>query len=163
MKIGILSDTHNDIELTQKAIKIFSENKIDLIIHAGDITSPKMLSLFKEFKCKFVLGNGDIDVEDLNVESKRMGFSGIEKYCTVTADGKKIIVFHGNDIPQFRKAVASGEYDYVIKGHTHIFENYVSGKTRVINPGSLYGADEFSIAILHTESGRVERIRIEAD
>ena len=83
--------------------------------------------------------------------------------CAIEADGKKIIVFHGNDVPLFRTAVASGEYDYVIKGHTHMFENYVAGNTRVINPGSLYGADEFSVAILHAESGRVERIRIEAD
>ena len=60
-------------------------------------------------------------------------------------------------------ALREGAHDYVIKGHTHIFENYLTGKTRVINPGSLYGADEFSVAILHTESGRVERIRIEAD
>jgi putative phosphoesterase len=163
MKIGIISDTHNYIELTQKAIKIFGENKVDLIVHAGDITSPKMLFLFRDFKCKFVLGNGDIDVEDLNAESKRLGFDRIEKSLTFTADGKNIIAFHGNDIPLFRKAVASGEHDYVIKGHTHIFENYLTGKTRVINPGSLYGADEFSVAILHAESGRVERIRIEAD
>jgi uncharacterized protein len=163
MKIGIISDTHNDIELTQKAINIFGEKKVDLIVHAGDITSPKMLALFRDFKCKFVLGNGDIDVEDLNAESKKLGFDRIEKSITFAADGKNIIAFHGNDIPLFRKAVASGEHDYVIKGHTHIFENYLTGKTRVINPGSLYGADEFSVAILHTESGRVERVRIEAD
>ncbi len=163
MKIGIISDTHNDIELVRKAIEIFGEKKVDLIVHAGDITSPKMLSLFKGFKCKFVLGNGDIDVEDLNAESEKLGFDRIEKYVTFSADGKKIIAFHGNDIPFFRQAVASGEHDYVIKGHTHIFENYLTGTTRVINPGSLYGADEFSIAILHTESGRVERIRIEKD
>jgi putative phosphoesterase len=163
MKIGILSDTHNDIELTQKAINIFNENKVDLVVHAGDITSPRMLGLFKNFKCKFVLGNGDIDAEALNAESEKLGFSDIEKYCTFTADGKKIIVFHGNDVTQFRKAVASGMYDYVIKGHTHLFENYVSNKTRIINPGSLYGADEFSVAILDTESGRIDRIRIEMD
>ncbi|OHD67938.1 MAG: hypothetical protein A2W19_06735 [Spirochaetes bacterium RBG_16_49_21] len=163
MKIGILSDTHNNIEVTKKAIGIFIENKVDLIVHAGDITSPRMLRLFKGLECKFVLGNGDIDVEDLNAESQKLGFGNIENSCIFTTGDKKIIVFHGYDVPQFRRALASGEFNYVIKGHTHFFENYVSNKSRVINPGSLYGTEEFSVAILDTESGRVQRIVIEPE
>ena len=163
MKIGILSDTHNNIETTVKAVDKFKELGVELVLHAGDITSPKMLGLFKGLFCKFVLGNGDIDTEALNEESGKLGFGAIEESCEIEAGGKKIILFHGNDVSQFRQAVASGKYDYVIKGHTHIFENYVSSNTRVINPGSLYGADEFSIAVLQTGTGRVEMIRIYAD
>ena len=78
MKIGIVSDTHNNIELARKAIKIFSQNRVDLVVHAGDITSSKMLRLFKDFRCKFVLGNGDIDDEALNAEAAKLGFGKIE-------------------------------------------------------------------------------------
>ncbi|HOD15152.1 MAG TPA: YfcE family phosphodiesterase [Spirochaetota bacterium] len=163
MKIGIVSDTHNNIELAQKAIKIFSQNRVDLVVHAGDITSSKMLRLFKDFRCKFVLGNGDIDDDALNAEAAKLGFGKIEASSTFEAGGKKIIVFHGNDVPLFRAAMASGEYDYVIKGHTHMFENYLSGNTRVINPGALYGADVFTVAILDPETGKVERILIDAE
>jgi putative phosphoesterase len=163
MKIGILSDTHNNIEVTQKAIGIFAVPRVDCIVHAGDITSPRMLRLFEGHRCKFVLGNGDIDVEDLNAESQRLGFGSIEESYVFEAGDKKIIVFHGYNVPQFRMALASGEYSYIIKGHTHFFENYVSNRSRVINPGSLYGADEFSVAILDTESGRVQRIVVEPE
>lgn len=163
MKIGILSDTHNNIEIARKAVDIFREHRVDRVVHAGDITSPRMLELFNEFKCTFVLGNGDIDGEALNAEAGRLGFDPIEECGTFESDGKRIIVFHGSNVSQFRQAVASGQYDYVIKGHTHMFENYLAGNTRVINPGSLYGADEFSVAILDTAAGRVERIRVEED
>ncbi len=163
MKIGILSDTHNNIELTQKAVEIFREAKAELVLHAGDITSPKMLGLFEGLNVRFAQGNGDIDSEALNAESARLGFGPIEECAVLTADGKKIVLFHGNNIPLFRQSVASGEYDYVVKGHTHIFENYLSGNTRVINPGALYGAEEFSVAVLDTATGKVERIRVEAD
>ena len=163
MKIGILSDTHNNIELTQKAVDIFRETNVDLVLHAGDITSPKMLGLFAGLNVKFALGNGDIDSEALNAESEKLGFGAIEESTVLTAEGKKIILFHGNNVPLFRQSVACGEYDYVIKGHTHIFENYLSGSTRVINPGALYGAEEFSVAILDPATGKVERIRVEAD
>jgi putative phosphoesterase len=163
MKIGILSDTHNNIEPTQKAVDIFKDNKVNLVVHAGDITSPKMLGIFKDFKPIFVLGNGDIDAEALNAEAEKLGFGPIQDCREFEADGKKIIVFHGNNVPQFRACMASGDFDYVIKGHTHIFENYIVNRTRVINPGALYAADEFSVAILDTATGKVERIRVEAD
>ena len=163
MKIGIISDTHNNIETTKKALNIFRQKNVDLIVHAGDLTSPKMLSLFEGFNCKFVLGNGDIDIEDLNSEAGRLGFGCIDEYCTFEAGKKKFILFHGNNVPMFREAVASGKYDYIIKGHTHFFENYTSGKTRIINSGSLYSSDEYSIALLDTETDRVELIKLDND
>ncbi len=164
MIIGILSDTHNDIEMTEKALEVFRERGVEFVIHGGDLTSPRMLRLFEGFQCRFVLGNGDLDVEFLNEESGKFGFGEIDYYCNFELDGKSFMVFHGNDIPLFREAVASGKYDYIIKGHTHFFENYVSNRARIINPGALYGTeDEFSVAILDTETDKVELIRVERD
>jgi hypothetical protein len=162
MKIGLVSDTHNCVEPTKRAIKIFIDNNVELIIHAGDLTSPKMLELFEGLKCIFVLGNGDIDYDYLNSESARLGFGQIERCKSFEIEGKKFVVFHGDDIPLFREAVRSGRYNYIIKGHTHFFENYISNKSRIINPGALYGAEEFTIAILDTIYDRVERIAIDA-
>jgi predicted phosphodiesterase len=36
MKIGIISDTHDDIENVQKAIEIFNAEGVNYAIHAGD-------------------------------------------------------------------------------------------------------------------------------
>ncbi len=163
MKIGIISDTHNTIELTRKAVEIFRDNHVELIVHAGDLTSPRMLELFSEFPCKIVLGNGDIDVEEICSMCRDMGFGSIGERSVFEAGGKRIIVFHGDNVGMFRKAVLSGQYDYIIKGHTHFFENYVTNNTRVINPGSLYGSDEFSVAILDTDEDSVTRIKVDGD
>ena len=163
MKIGIVSDTHNDIELAKKAVVIFKDRNVDLVIHAGDLTSPKMIEIFKDFKCKFVQGNCDIDIEVINQKSEEMGFGCVDEFCDFKTDGKRFLVFHGNDVPMFRIAVSSGQYNYIIKGHTHFFENYISNETRIINPGSLYGRDEHTIAILDTGTDKVEKIKIEAD
>ncbi len=163
MLVGLVSDTHNNVEQTLKAVTIFKQRNIDLLIHAGDFTSPKILEYFKDFNCRFVLGNADIDIAELNAVCETCGHGAIQDSCSFDFDDKKFIVFHGNDVPLFRQAVASGQYDYIIKGHTHFYENYVSGKTRVINPGSLYEQGECSIAILETTSGKVEIIRIHED
>lgn len=146
-----------------KAVNEFQERGVDLLVHAGDLTSPKMLELFTRFDCRIVLGNGDIDCEDMNSRAEKFGMSCIEERCEFEVDGKKFILFHGNNVPMFREAVASGKYDYIIKGHTHAFEDYMSNRSRIINPGALYAADQHTVAVLDTLTDRLEMIRIEED
>jgi uncharacterized protein len=163
MKIGIISDTHNDVEMVRKAVEVFKERSVDLVVHAGDLTSAKLIELFDGIPAKFVLGNCDLDCDIINEKARALGFGCVDEYCDFTADGKRIMLFHGNDIPMFRKAVASGDYDYIIKGHTHNFENYLSNGTRIINPGSVYRGEERTVSILDTETDRVEKIKIEVE
>ena len=64
MKIGIISDTHDDITNTNKAIDIFEHNKVEVVIHAGDMISPPVIKEFKrltENGVKFfgIFGNND--------------------------------------------------------------------------------------------------------
>ena len=44
MKIGIISDTHNDLEGTKHACEIFKSKNVDFIIHAGDLSSPRIIN-----------------------------------------------------------------------------------------------------------------------
>ncbi len=127
-----------------------------MILHAGDIQSPEMLRLFSGFPSRFVLGNEDRDVEGINEESSRLGFGPVADHLIMTLNGKRIIMFHGTDVPFFRNTVASGEYDFIIKGHTHFFENYVSNRSRIINPGALFTSYEYTVAVLDTEADLVE-------
>ena len=161
MLIGILSDTHNNVRRTIDALNIFKECGVGIVLHVGDITSVDMLALFNGFNAKFVFGNEDKNQEELNNESLSLGFGLIERQLVFEVDGKKFIMFHGFDVPFFRECVASSYYDYIIKGHTHFFENYISNKSRIINPGALHGAYEFTIATLDTETDKVEMIVIE--
>ena len=66
MRIGIISDTHDDIENVQRAIDIFGRKEVKLIIHAGDFVFPGVIDEFKNLKNKQpdiniigVLGNND--------------------------------------------------------------------------------------------------------
>ncbi|MCX7680160.1 MAG: metallophosphatase family protein [Spirochaetes bacterium] len=163
MKIGLIADTHNNLAMTMKAVEIFKEKGVELVIHAGDLTSPRIMELFRYFPCVFVLGNSDIDVEMINARAEEMGCGKVKDCCELEIDGKKIFVLHGNDVPAFRKAVSSGKYHYIVKGHTHFFENYVSSNTRIVNPGTLYGDDECTVAILDTKTDKVEKIKIECE
>jgi len=61
MKIGIISDTHDDIENVQKAIEIFNVERVQYVIHAGDYIFPGIVKEFEKLNSKLigVLGNND--------------------------------------------------------------------------------------------------------
>ncbi len=163
MLIGLMSDTHNDVEMTRKALDVFRERDVSMVLHAGDLTSPRMLTLFEGLEVRLVLGNGDLDEDVINSESERLGFGPVGKTCVFTAGERVFQMFHGNNVPAFRHAIASAKYDYIIKGHTHIFEDYFLDGTHVINPGALYGAEEFTVALLDTDKDSVEKIILQKD
>jgi len=109
-----------------------------------------------------VLGNGDlIDADEIKAKAASLGLNPVEEMIEFTLGGKNFVIFHGNNVPMYRSALASGKYDYLIKGHTHYFENYVSNDCRIINPGAVYGHDESSVVILDIEADRVERISLD--
>jgi hypothetical protein len=160
MRIGIISDTHNDIEMILKALDEFHARGISTLFHAGDITSPRLISFFKDFDTKIVLGNGDLDIELINSECMKFGFGPVQKVRTLEVDSKVIHISHGNNVTEFRNAIDSAKYDYIIKGHTHEFEDYVLQGTHIINPGALYRADEYTVAVLDLATDTVEKICI---
>ncbi|MEM2131221.1 MAG: YfcE family phosphodiesterase, partial [Candidatus Woesearchaeota archaeon] len=97
MKIGIISDTHDQIEKTKKVINIFNKQKVSLVYHLGDLCSPFMLSLFKDLKCnlKMVLGNNDSDLNRMyKWKPNNIEISG--KILIDFVEGKKIAAFHGD-------------------------------------------------------------------
>lgn len=61
MKIGIISDSHDHWENIKKAIKIFQDQKTDIVIHLGDYVSGQTFKMFKGIKMIGLFGNNDGD------------------------------------------------------------------------------------------------------
>ncbi len=68
MKIGILSDTHDDIENVQEAINIFNKNEVNLVIHAGDYTSPGVIQEFQKLRSKLIGVLGIMTQKKINIK-----------------------------------------------------------------------------------------------
>ena len=41
MEIGLISDTHDNIQIIQNAISLFNGKQVSFVIHGGDIVSPE--------------------------------------------------------------------------------------------------------------------------
>jgi putative phosphoesterase len=65
MKIGIISDTHDNIENILKAVKEFNNRNVEIVLHAGDFVSPIAVESFAGIKLIGILGNNDTDIPGL--------------------------------------------------------------------------------------------------
>jgi putative phosphoesterase len=158
--VGIISDTHEDVRMIMKAVKVFKERGPSLIIHCGDIISPPVLELFAGLPLRLVFGNNDGERSGLKKKCGELGFQEIEDTLTFEYAGQRFFVNHGTSARAIEEAVATQSYDYVLHGHTHIPRDEVVGRTRIVNPGALFAADTYTIAFLQPETGQVEFVEI---
>ena len=151
MKIGILSDTHNNIANTKKAIELFNLRHVDMVCHAGDFSSVATAQLFAKLKIPFVavFGNNDFNTYDLIKTIEPFGQINLAPY-TFSVDDKTILLTH------YIVYENTKNIDYVIYGHTHKAKVYKSQNTIFINPGEVcgyrYGTP--SVAVLDTENDK---------
>jgi len=71
MRIGLISDTHDNLPLIKKAVRFFNDNKVDLILHAGDYIAPFSLNPLENLEADWegVFGNNDGDKDLLTKKS----------------------------------------------------------------------------------------------
>ncbi|MBN1429744.1 MAG: YfcE family phosphodiesterase [Anaerolineae bacterium] len=163
MKLGILSDTHDNPENTRRALDIFRLHGVEQIIHCGDITIPQIVALFEGWRVFFVFGNLDREHADLSAAVGRLsGTNSIGYKYMGLLEGIPIAVYHGNDDEYLAALISSNCYDYVFHGHTHRRRDDHIGRTRVINPGALGGRGKArSVCVLTLPDGTATFIDIE--
>jgi len=173
--VGIISDTHDHVPNTLKAISILANRGVDTVLHLGDIISPfiprfiKKLVEEKAFKITLhaVLGNNDGDVYLLHKLFTEYGWHLYSNPTVLELDSKHFYVMHGFGSPDFTDQVAlvmaeKMSVDGVLYGHTHkrVYK-VVDGKI-ILNPGEACGylTGEATIALLDTASSKAEFIRL---
>ena len=139
MKIGLISDTHDNFKTIESAVRIFGEKRIEYVIHAGDITTPEAVESFAGLKMIGVLGNNDLDKKGLTSAFEKIGGELRGEICEIEENDLVIGVYHGTDFRKRDALIQSGKYNVVVYGHTHKIENKNVGKTMVINPGTANG------------------------
>lgn len=157
MKIGVVSDTHDNLDSARKAISIFEDEEVQKVVHCGDVISPFTAELFdREFDFHAVRGNND---GEWNLKETVEEFGDFyNNVAELEFEGDEIAAYHGTE-EQIVEALVSMDYDYVLRGHTHKRKKKLHGETIEINPGGieLPGQDEcFSVAIIDLEKGDID-------
>ncbi len=146
MKIGIVSDTHG--LLRPEVIKALEG--CEVILHGGDITGQNILEELGSIAPVYaVRGNGDKEWAE-----------HIPVFLDFELAGLRIYMTHRKkDLPENLE-----EYDLVVFGHSHKYEELRQGKTLILNPGSC-GPRRFhqaiTMAVAEAADGSVEVNRID--
>jgi len=161
MKIGIISDTHENMPKIRKAVELFNREKVEVVLHGGDIISPITAKEFSSLKAPFigVFGNNDGDKLFLTERYKEIGKIHTKRF-EGTFGGKSLLLIHE---PDMLDALAkSGVYDIIVYGHTHRSEISRRGDTLVINPGEGCGwiTGIATAALLDTETMEAELVEL---
>lgn len=134
MRIGIISDTHAKKNISRLRDIIASKFKdVDIIMHAGDYTTSRVIYMIKEYKpFTGVFGNNDGDDVKKLVKEKEI----------YTAFDKRIGLYHclGDGDKALECAYdtfKNDNVDIIIFGHSHQPIITTIGKTLMLNPGSL--------------------------
>ncbi|HEY5999711.1 MAG TPA: metallophosphoesterase [bacterium] len=151
MRIGILSDSHDDMEAIARAVALFNAEGAVQVLHAGDIVSPFTHEAFGELRAPLggVFGNNDGDRVLLSERFK--GALHVQPHF-VTLNGLRGVIVHE---PALVRALArSGEFDLVIYGHTHVPDVHAEGGCLVVNPGKAARLHKgrSTVALLETET-----------
>lgn len=154
MKIGILSDSHDNLPKIEKAVSIFNKNKVGFVLHAGDFIAPFTIPKLKLLSCDWrgVFGNND---------GERNGLIGISEgkiqEGPLRIEFGKIRVTLVHDINKI--FLEKEETDLVIFGHTHKQEARKNDSKLVINPGEcggwLTGKSTIAVIDLDTLSSQI--------
>ena len=153
--IGLISDTHENEEATKKAVVLFKRKNVDFVVHCGDIVSPPMLEHLQDIKTKFIYGNNDGEREGLRLMCQKLGFEEIQDEIEFEYYGKKFYAYHGTKSKILNDAISSEKYDYILTGHIHVKRDETIRKTRVINPGALFHAYQYTVAILDAQNDKL--------
>lgn len=155
MKVGLVSDTHDNLPMVEKTVKRLNEEKVDLVLHAGDYVAPFVIPLFKGLKSKLVgvFGNNDGDHELLKKRfSETQNCEVRGRFALVDAKGFKIALLHGDEAELLDALVNCDGFDAVVYGHLHAMGVRKKGNALIVNPGEVCGylSGKSTIALLDT-------------
>lgn len=154
MKIGVLSDTHDRMERTARAIEALGREGAVALVHCGDFTSPNLVGLFRGKRSFLCLGNND-EESRIRAAALAAGATWLGEGDLFELGGRRLAASHGDSL-RLRKQLLALAPDFLFVGHSHRRENRREGSTRIVNPGALHRATSFTVAIvdLATDSVR---------
>ena len=97
MKIGVLSDTHDEVQRVARALEVLRGAGAMMLLHCGDITSPATVRAFAGWTTHFVLGNCDWDEAGLAAAMEAVGATNHGSWGHLEVERVSLAFLHGDD------------------------------------------------------------------
>ena len=147
MKIGILSDSHGNVDALKKTFNMFGD--VCAVLHAGDILyhPPKLqnyngyhlmesVEFLNSINIPIISVKGNCDSE---VYTELLKFDTEKHTTTYNFNGINILINHGHNINDMTKVSLAKDLkaQIFLSGHTHIPVLEKKDNVILLNPGSI--------------------------
>lgn len=139
MKIGVVSDTHNNLRNVGRIVEMFNTLGVGQVVHTGDITQPKTLQALSHLEAPLagVFGNNDQERPILDHTCADLGFHFVEPPLRFEVAGRSIVVVHD---PLELEPLDIADESLILHGHTHrTTQEWQQGGILTFNPGECAG------------------------
>lgn len=163
MKIGVLSDTHDNLSNLTYVLNTYRDRKITTLIHCGDLTSLDMVSHLEGFRVIYTMGNMDVVTGAIKKRLEKMrddNFAGM--VFKGKLGGVDVAATHSHVDGQVIDLVREKRFDWIFHGHTHEKRDEVVRGARIVNPGALggLGKEPRTFSIVDLDAEEVEFIKV---
>lgn len=160
MRVGIISDTHGQVDFTRPAVRMLESLDVERLFHCGDIGTPEVVELLSRWPTDYVFGNCDVEQRLLRTAIERSGQVCHGDFADLTIEGVRIALLHSHDRRLFAASIGSGRYDTICYGHTHVAAIEKRGETLLVNPGAIYRANPHSVAVLELPENKATIVNL---
>lgn len=161
MQLGIISDTHDDLDAVAAAIEFFESEDVAAVIHCGDFVAPFAVALFDVDAFDFYAVRGNNDGEwGLAAAIDAFG-TFLGEADTLTFEDTTVAVYHGTSELLVDALVNAGTAEFVVHGHTHEHGVEERNGTVRVNPGGLplsFADDDFHVATIDTAGSGTDAV-----
>jgi hypothetical protein len=147
MKIGVISDTHDNLPAIDAAVRHFRAAGVEAILHGGDYVAPFALRRLLQARLPVIGVFGNCDGER----------AGLAQLLPDLADGPRRLELGGRKICLVHNAARLTPEDFeaadiVIAGHTHEPKSQRQEGRLVVNPGECGGwlSGRATVAVIDT-------------
>jgi putative phosphoesterase len=135
MRIGVVSDTHNNLANVATIVDVFNRAAVDRVVHTGDITQARTLEVFAGLHMPMcgVFGNNDLERVPLAAACQRHAFHFVDPPLHLRLGDRDVVVVHDPlDLPR-------GDHDLALHGHNHRTIVERDARRLTFNPGECAG------------------------
>jgi uncharacterized protein len=160
MRIGIISDTHDQVHRTARAIAILIAEGAEVLCHCGDLTGPAVVAECGRLPSFYVFGNNDFEEDRLRRAMVQVGGTCLDRGGVLVLDGRHVAMTHGDSSADVRRLLAQ-KPDFLLFGHSHRPTDQQDGPTRWINPGALHRASAWTVAVLDLTCDSLQWLKVD--
>jgi putative phosphoesterase len=161
VKIGVVSDTHNQLSNVARIVELLNRAGVERVVHTGDITQAKTLEVLARLDAPLcgVFGNNDAgERAALETAAARYAMTLCDPPLELVWAERRIVVVHD---PRDLGTARLVKHEVALHGHTHRRAIERSDGRLVFNPGECAGhvAGQNAVGVVDLVSLETEILR----